>query len=193
MKRGWLGTLGIVAFILLIVLGSFALFYHGVDRFLHLGLTNTLILSGDEGTADFTAASDLPIYISGENKFDIIGETVDFTVTLYDSEGTYLAHTDVYLDSPGTLVETLSYHETIDYILIPGEQYTVEVTGESFNGYIEQPHTPLAEFVLHAFYAGELVGLIFLLMAVFWICMLGGLGIAGVDEIKKRRAKNVPL
>ena len=191
MRRGWLGTLGIVALVLLITLGSFALFYHGVDRFLHLGLTNILIISGDEGTADFTAASNLPIYISGENKFDIIGETVDFTVTLYDSEGTYLAHTDVYLDSPGTLVETLSYHETIDYILIPGEQYTIEVTGESFNGYIEQPHSPLAEFVLHAFYAGELAGLIFLLMAVFWICMLGGLGVAGVDEIKKRRAKAV--
>ena len=191
MRRGWLGTLGIVVFILLIILGSFALFYNAVDRFLHLGLTNTLILSGDEGTANFTAASDLPIYISGENKFDIIGETVDFTVTLYDSEGTYLTHTDVYLDSPGTLVETLSYHETIDYTLIPGEQYTVEVTGESFNGYIEQPHTPLAEFILHAFYAGELVGLIFIFMAVFWICMLGGLGVAGVDEIKKRRAKAV--
>jgi hypothetical protein len=191
MKRGWLGTLGIVVFVLLIILGSFALFYHGVDRLMHLGLTNTLIISGDEGTADFTAVSDLPIYISGENKFDIIGEKVDFTVTLYDSEGIHLVHTDVYLDSPGTLIETLSYHETIDYTLIPGEQYTIEVTGQSFSGYIEQPHTPLAEFVLHAFYAGELVGLIFLLMAVFWICMLGGLGAAGFEEIKKRRVKDV--
>ncbi|MHA3963216.1 MAG: hypothetical protein AM325_006715 [Candidatus Thorarchaeota archaeon SMTZ1-45] len=177
--------------VFLIILGSFVLFYHGVDQVMRLGFTHTLILSGEEGTADFTAASDLPIYISGYHTFDIVGEEVDFTVTLYDSEGAYLAHLDVYLNSPGTLVETLSYHETIDYTLTPGEQYSIEVIGQNFNGNIEQPHTPVAQFVLHAFYAGELIGLVFLVMAVFWICMLVGLGAAGVDEVKKRRTQKV--
>jgi hypothetical protein len=185
-------TVGIFAFVFLIALGSFVLFYHGVDQVMRLGLTHTLILSGDEGPADFTAGSDLPIYISGYNTFDIVGEELDFTVTLYDSEGTYLAHTDIYLNSPGTLVETLSYHETIDYTLTPGEQYTIEVTGHGFAGNIEQPHTPLAEWVLHGFYMGEVFGLIFLGIALSWVCIIVGLCGAGVDEVKTRRAMKVP-
>jgi hypothetical protein len=182
-------TVGILALVLLIAIGSFALFYHGADLVLRLGLTHTLILDGDEGTADFAAGSDLPIYISGYNTFDIVGEDLDFTVTLYDSEGAYLAHTDVYLDSPGTLAETLSYHETIDYPVTPGEQYTIEVTGYGFSGNIEQPHNPLAEWVLHAFYMGEVIGVIFLAMAVSWICIFLGLCGAGIDEVQTRRAK----
>jgi hypothetical protein len=162
----------------------------GQTWFYALG-SHTLILSGDEGTADFTAGSDLPIYISGYNTFDIVGEEVDITVTLYDSEGTYLAHTDVYLNSPGSLVETLSYHETLDYTFTPGEQYTIDVTGHGFGGNIEQPHTPIAEWVLHAFYAGEVIGLIFLGMSVAWILILVGLCGAGIDEVKTRRAKKV--
>ncbi len=183
------GTVGILAVVFLIGLGSFVLFYHGADLVLRLGLTHTLILSGDEGTADFTAGSDLPIYISGYNTFDIVGEEVDITVTLYDSEGAYLAHTDVYLNSPGSLVETLSYHETLDYTLTPGEQYTIEVTGHGFSGNIEQPHTAIAEWVLHAFYMGEVFGLIFLAMAVSWICIILGLCGAGIDEVQTRRAR----
>jgi hypothetical protein len=185
------GTVGVVAVVLLITLGSLVMFYHGVDQVMRLGLSHTLIISGEEGTADFTAASGLPIYISGYHTFDIVGEEVDFTVTLYDGEGSCLAHKNIYLNSPGSLVETLCYHETLDFALTPGAQYTIEVTGYNFHGYIEQPHTPLAEFVLHAFYAGELVGLIFLVMALFWICMLAGLGAAGVDAIKTRRVKRV--
>ncbi len=187
MRRGVAGVL-VWTTVILITLGSFILFYHGIDQFMRLELTHTLILGGEEGPAEFTAISDLPIYVSGYHKFDVIGEEVDFTVTLYDGEGGYLTHLDVYLNSPGSLVETLSYHETIDYTLTPGEQYIVEVTGLNFHGNIEQPHTPLAEFVMNAFYAGELVGLVFLVVAVFWVCMLGGLFSAGVSEIRTRRA-----
>ncbi|NHJ15109.1 MAG: hypothetical protein EAX95_15610 [Candidatus Thorarchaeota archaeon] len=187
------GTVGILAIVVLITMGSFVLFYHGADQVLRLGLTHTLILSGDDGPADFVAGSDLPIYISGYHTFDVVGEEVDFTVTLYDSEGAYLAHADVYLNSPGSFVETLSYHETIDYTLTPGEQYTIEVAGHGFGGNIEQPHSPLAEWVLHAFYMGEVIGIVFLAMAVSWVCIIVGLCGAGIDEVKTRRAKNVPL
>jgi hypothetical protein len=187
-------TIGTSVLALLIMIGSFVFFYHGVDLVLRLGLTHTLILSGEKGTADFTAASDLPIYVSGYNTFDIVGEEVNFTVTLYDDEGVYLAHIDVYLDSPGTFVETLSYHRAIDYTVTPGEQYTIEVTGWNFSGNIEQPHTPLADFLLHWFYAGEVAGVIFLVIALSWFCILGGVCTVGVDKVKSRgttKAKNV--
>ncbi|MFW9967502.1 MAG: hypothetical protein ACFFEA_10150 [Candidatus Thorarchaeota archaeon] len=179
------------AVVILLTIGSFVLFYHGADLVLRLGLTHTLIMSGDEGSAEFTAGSDLPIYISGYNTFDIVGEEVDITVTLYDSGGVYLAHKDVYLNSPGSLVETLSYHEKLDYAFTPGEQYRIEVTGHGFAGNIEQPHTPIAEWVLHAFYMGEVFGLIFLAMSLSWICIILGLCGAGVDEVQTRRAKKV--
>ena len=105
-------------------------------------------------------------------------------MTLHNDEGVCLAHTDIFLDSPGTFVETLFYHETIDYTVTPGEQYTIEVIGLDFEGNIEQPHTPLAEFVLHWFYAGEIIGVIFLIMAVSWFCMIGAFCTVGVDEVK---------
>jgi len=175
--------------ILLIGLGSFIIFYHCVDQAMHLGLTHTMIISGEEETADFTAVSDLPVYISGTHEFTMVGETVDFTVTLYDSEGVYLAHTDVHLDSPGYIVETLPYHIAIDYTLTPGAQYTIEVTGEDFEGNVQQPHTPLAEFVLHVFYSDVLIGLVFLCVAVAWVGVLAGVGAVCNDAIKKRRGK----
>lgn len=186
-------AVGVAAWILilLITLGSFFVFYHCVDRVMRLGLTHTLIFSGGEGTADFTAVSDLPIYIAGQHAFTIMGETVDFTVTLYDSEGVYLAHTDVYVYSPGYIVETLYYHEKVDYTPTPGAQYTIEVIGKNFEGTIEQPHTPFAEFVLSTSYSGDIIRIAVLVMALFWICMSGATGVVGVEEIKKRRAKTV--
>jgi hypothetical protein len=174
--------------ILLVFIASFTFFYHGVDQVLRLGLTHTLIISGDEGTADFTAGSDCPVYISGYHTFEIVGDEVDFTVTLYDDEGVYLAHETVCLDSPGTFVETLSYHETLDYTLTPGDQYSIEVDGWNFDGVVEQPYTILAEFCLHWFYAGELVGIIFLGIALFWVCIPPVLCGMTIDEVKARRA-----
>jgi hypothetical protein len=172
--------------VLLVIIVSFAFFYHGADQVLRLGLTHTLIISGDEGTADFTAGSDLPIYISGYNTFDIVGEEVDFTVTLYDDQGIYLAHIDVFLDSPGLTVETLSYHETLDYAVTPGEQYSIEIVGRGFSGVVEQPHTILAEFFLHWFYMGEVVGLIYLFIAILWFLIIGVLFIAAIVTVKNR-------
>ena len=179
--------------VLLVILGSFAFFYHGVDQVLRLGYTHTLIISGDEGTADFTAGSDLPIYISGYNTFDIVGEEVDFTVTLYDSEGVYLAQKTVFLDSPGISVETLSYHETLGYAVTSGEQYSIEVVGHGFSGVIEQPDTIMAEFFLHWFYAGEFVGLIYLIIAVLWAPILGVLFIAAIAEVMSRSTKDADV
>lgn len=179
--------------VLLVIIGSFAFFYHGVDQVLRLGFTHTLIISGDEGTADFTAGSDLPIYISGYNTFDMVGEEVDFTVTLYDDEGAYLAHTTVYLDSPGTFTETLSYHETLDYTVIPGEQYSIEVAGRGFSGAIEQPDTILSEFFLHWFYMGEVVGVIYLFIAVLWAPIIVLLFVFAIEEIKSRKTKHADV
>ena len=186
-------TIRTAAAILFVFIVSFTFFYHGVDQLMRLGLTHTLIISGDEGTADFTAGSDFPIYISGYHTFDVVGEEVDFTVTLYDDEGTYLAHKTIYLDSPGTFTETLSYHETLDYTMTPEEQYSIEVVGHGFGGAIEQPYTILAEFFLHWFYAGEMVGLIFLGIALFWICIPPVLCGSAIDEVKTRRAKKVEM
>ena len=172
--------------VLLVIIGSFAFFYHGLDQVARLGLTHTLIISGEPGTADFTAASNCPIYISGYNTFDIVGEEISFTVTLYDSEGIQLAQTVVYLDSPGPYEETLAYHEILDYTLTPGEQYSIEVVGSDFNGVIEQPHTILAEFFLHWFYLGEVVGIIYLFIAMLWILIVGFGVIFIIVEIKDR-------
>jgi len=43
-----------------------------------------MILRGEDGITDFTAASNLPIYISDYHTFETVGEEVDFTVRLYD-------------------------------------------------------------------------------------------------------------
>ena len=172
--------------VLLVIISSFAFFYHGVDQVLRLGLTHTLIISGDEGTADFTAGSGLPIYISGYNTFNIVGEKVNFTVTLYDDEGTYLAHTTVYLDSPGSMVETLSYHETLDYTVTPGEQYRIEIVGHGFSGAIEQPHTILSEFFLRWFYMGELVGVIYLFISVLWFLIIAVVCMEAIGKVMGR-------
>ena len=120
--------------VLLVIIVSFTFFYHGLDQVARLGLSHTLIISGEEGTADFTAASDRPIYISGYHTFDIVGEKVNFTVTLYDDEGIYLTQKVVHLESPSSYVETLAYHEVLDYTVTLGEQYSIEVVGSSFNG-----------------------------------------------------------
>ena len=172
--------------VLLVIIGSFAFFYHGLDQVARLGLTHTLIISGEPGTADFTAASDRPIYISGYNTFDIVGEEINFTVTLYDDDGTQLAQTTVYLDSPGPFEETLAYHEILDYTLTPGEQYNIEVVGSDFNGVIEQPHTILSEFFLHWFYMGEIVGIIYLFISILWILFVGVGVIFIVVQIQER-------
>jgi hypothetical protein len=108
---------------------------------------------------------------------------------LYDDQGVYLAHEDVFLDSPHVFVETLSYHEALDYTLTPGEQYTLEVSGWNFDGVVEQPHSVLAEFLLYWFYAGEIVGIIFLGIALVWVCIaLAGCGIV-IEEVDKRKAR----
>jgi len=51
----------------------------------------------EESTADFTAASNFSIYISGYHTFETVGEEVDLTVKLYD-EG-YLRGSYVVEDS----------------------------------------------------------------------------------------------
>jgi hypothetical protein len=46
---------------------------------------------------------------------------------------------------------------------------------------------------LHVFYMGEVIGIVFLAVAVSWVCIIVGLCGAGIDEVKTRRAKTVPL
>jgi hypothetical protein len=107
-------------------------------------------------------------------------------VILYDNEGTQLAQKVVYLDSPGPYEETLAYHEILDYTVTPGEQYRIEVVGSSFNGVIEQPHTILAEFFLHWFYLGEVVGIIYLFISILWLLFVGFGFIFIIVQIKDR-------